>query len=831
MQTTGIGTGPAVLALLAAQGAVLFAGVRVWMAGPRRSTNQVFSLLTVVLAAGLAADLLFVRCRSPESARRLLQTAWIVFSLVPIFWHALRVSLAGGGAGESVLLGAVLLPAAAVMGWLSFSDGFVRSVAVSPLGWFPRPDYGSAAAAHGAVLAALAGSFIAMAVLGRRRLAGAVRVELSHLELAAAGALAVVLALGVSLRAATGGFGHGAVIDAIGAVVWAGIAGHGLASQRLQGLREAIRSAAAIASVFGVLAAMYGGVTLAARRGLAWFGADDALWPQLIAAAGVTLAYGPLRRHARDILERLMCCEGGERLDEVGRRLDREWLTASSPEELYADFSRMVSACAGATGVRLYRWEAGAFAPVHPVGGEAVPEDSPLVALARRHGAPVPRYAAERAGFDPLAMTAAQEFSRLDADLAALAGAGTAEAHLVLCSAPADGGVYERRNLDAVASLCKRLAAAVGGARRRADMEASRRYTEFLVDHMAEGVLACGGNGRVVLCNREAARLAGGGASLVGRPIHDLPPALERAIRRILEVGDSPRDSECSIAHGADRAIVRVSGGRFTGPDGQRVGAVLTLRDVTAMRQIEERARRAERLASVGTLAAGIVHEIKNPLVTIKAFVQVLPRAFEDPEMRSSFCPLVETEVGRIDQAVNRLLDFARPVAPVLKPIRLHEVIASTLSRVEIRRQTHGLTLETALNAMDDRMLGDATMLEQALLNLCNNAIEAMEHGGVLRIETAIENFDTGTYDPLGQLMREPRLRVSVRDTGPGIPADVLPRIFDPFFTTKRSGSGLGLSVTHGIVHDHDGTMDVESRAGVGTVFHMWFRPLKTAAA
>jgi signal transduction histidine kinase len=222
-----------------------------------------------------------------------------------------------------------------------------------------------------------------------------------------------------------------------------------------------------------------------------------------------------------------------------------------------------------------------------------------------------------------------------------------------------------------------------------------------------------------------------------------------------------------------------------------------------------------------------MAHEIKNPLVSIKTFVQVLPRAFDDPEVRATFCPLIESEVSRIDTVVNRLLNFARPAQAALQPMQLHAVLVHTLKLVEPRLKSKGITLETAFEAPTDLIEGDASLLEQVFINLYFNAVDAMSSGGRLRVETQVAQVETGDRDLWGTPVRVRRLRVSVCDTGHGIRPENLARVFDPFFSTKQEGSGLGLAIAYGIIQEHRGSFDVESHVGEGTTFHVAF-PLAT---
>jgi signal transduction histidine kinase len=221
-----------------------------------------------------------------------------------------------------------------------------------------------------------------------------------------------------------------------------------------------------------------------------------------------------------------------------------------------------------------------------------------------------------------------------------------------------------------------------------------------------------------------------------------------------------------------------------------------------------EKIRRNERLASIGTLAAGMAHEIKNPLVTLKTFTQLVPERYEDPEFRESFSKLVGKEIDRIDTLVNQLLHFARPVKPDFRPISLQDLLQEQVEGFTEQAKRDHLTLKTSYQATYDRILGDANLLEQVMLNLFLNARDAMENEGILEVSC---------------MDGEAGLVVEISDSGEGIDPSLVDHIFDPFYTTKSQGTGLGLAVAHRILEEHHVTTTVRSVKGQGTTFHLVF--------
>ena len=258
------------------------------------------------------------------------------------------------------------------------------------------------------------------------------------------------------------------------------------------------------------------------------------------------------------------------------------------------------------------------------------------------------------------------------------------------------------------------------------------------------------------------------------------------------------------------------------------LGALMVLTDITALKRLEQQIRRSDRLASLGTLSAGMAHEIKNPLVSIKTFAQLLPERYQDSDFRETFSSLIGHEIDRIDSLVNQLLRFARPAKPLLKPMHVHEVLEKSLMLVGHRLYQKEIKLSRLWKAEVDTIRADADQLEQVFLNFFLNAMDAMKHGGELTVITEIRPAadwpGSRSMDPLKHGTNgdsHELLRVTVRDDGEGIRNEDIPHVFDPFFTTKDYGTGLGLSVVHGIIQEHGGEIEVESELSKGTAFYI----------
>jgi signal transduction histidine kinase len=230
------------------------------------------------------------------------------------------------------------------------------------------------------------------------------------------------------------------------------------------------------------------------------------------------------------------------------------------------------------------------------------------------------------------------------------------------------------------------------------------------------------------------------------------------------------------------------------------------------LQESQKTLRRADRLSSLGLLTAGLAHEIRNPLVAIRTFTQLLPERYEDAEFRKGFQGLALKEVDRICGLITDLLSFARPSRPNVAPENVNDVVEG-ITRI-LQTEAKDKDVEITRNFAENlpKIWIDREQMKQVFMNLILNAIQAITEGGAIHIATRLNSKDeTG----------EPRqyVQIEIRDTGVGIPEENLDHIFDPFFTSKDTGSGLGLSISHQIVQEHGGYATVESQLGKGTSF------------
>ncbi len=219
----------------------------------------------------------------------------------------------------------------------------------------------------------------------------------------------------------------------------------------------------------------------------------------------------------------------------------------------------------------------------------------------------------------------------------------------------------------------------------------------------------------------------------------------------------------------------------------------------------KENLRRLDRLANLGLVSASLAHEIKNGLVSISVFIELLLQKGEDSEMTE----VVRRELKRIDSLVTQMLRFASPKAKVFSAIHVHELLDHSVRLLEHQMSGSMITLERQYRAAQDVINADESQLQQAFMNLLLNAVEAVGNNGALVIGTELLTGADGLR----------RLKISIHDTGSGITPANLAHLFEPFFTTKKNGTGLGLSITRRIVEEHRGVIEVQSEPGRGSTF------------
>ena len=382
-----------------------------------------------------------------------------------------------------------------------------------------------------------------------------------------------------------------------------------------------------------------------------------------------------------------------------------------------------------------------------------------------------------------------------------------------------DGDYLSTDDLELLSTIAGYVAIAIENARlyqsleqKAMQVERLKDFSENIVESLNIGVLTVDLEDRIESWNPQL-------EGLLGVPRQD---ALRKRLQEVL-----PTDLAAEIAAraagdhvsgiykfrlntGAGQLVVNASIAPLVGKNGARLGRLILLDDITQRVRLEEQMVQTEKLTSLGLLAAGVAHEVNTPLAVISNYIQMLAKQIPSDDPRQKTIERIVKQTFRASEIVNNLLNFSRTGAAEFVELDVNNVLEETLTLVQHPFKTAQVKVIKNYTQELPAVLGSITRLQQVFLNLFMNARDAMPSGGMLEVRTGAHNGS---------------VEVEVTDTGAGIPPEHLHRIFDPFFTTKASGrgTGLGLSVSYGIIKEHAGKVDVRSTPGKGTSFRLEF--------
>ncbi|MFB3925585.1 MAG: PAS domain-containing sensor histidine kinase [Syntrophales bacterium] len=335
-----------------------------------------------------------------------------------------------------------------------------------------------------------------------------------------------------------------------------------------------------------------------------------------------------------------------------------------------------------------------------------------------------------------------------------------------------------------------------------AEKEEVKNYLENILGSLTTGVIVTDLQGRITILNRCAEQFCG-----ISREC-----AIDKPVRDIFDAAlshDRKKNPDLLTHSDMQGRKVRMNGrvveffsSHVKTARGRVVGNVFVLRDITRIEKLEEMAKRTEKFAAMGEMAANIAHEIRNPLGSIELFASLLRKEVRDRKNRQRLLQIIAS-VKNMDNKITNLLLFARKPNPLMKRISLQGVLKEVLLFSKQLVEKEGISLSGKFSGVEPFVRGDSEMLKQVFLNIILNALQSMPEGGRLHIECSSSNAS---------------VEIRFADTGTGIPEEHLKKIFDPFFSTRERGSGLGLAIVHNIIDIHGGSIDVES-SNRGTVF------------
>lgn len=350
----------------------------------------------------------------------------------------------------------------------------------------------------------------------------------------------------------------------------------------------------------------------------------------------------------------------------------------------------------------------------------------------------------------------------------------------------------------------------VGRNRLKSVME---RFTEQLAHDVNTGIIVLNDQGEVLEISAMVCELFSiERTDILNRSINTLfqdMPAEEKIIQQTLKNGIVTREHAVSFRKTGKKYRLLMDSNVITDEAQNIIGSYIVLQDVTNFQVLEQKIQHNDRLAMIGQIAAGTAHEIRNPLTSVKGFLQMLGSSLEEKDMikEKGYIDIMLTEIQRINLLVSEFLLLSKPKETEFQRVDLNVVFRELLPFVENEALLHGIDIEFKSAGKLPTVVGDIELLKQVFLNICKNALEAMENKGKLTI--------THTYDRANK-----KVSIHVEDTGPGIPEEVQSKIFDPFFTTKEEGTGLGLPICQKIVHEFGGEIQLSS-SNRGTTFYI----------
>jgi len=349
------------------------------------------------------------------------------------------------------------------------------------------------------------------------------------------------------------------------------------------------------------------------------------------------------------------------------------------------------------------------------------------------------------------------------------------------------------------------------------ELEDVKNFTESVIQSIGSGIIITEMNDSITYINRAGERMLGfSKEELVGKPFHIF--SLKEKQSAVPSFLNNPDDLDTRKEGWMKKKDQREFPVGFTinnhlSVRGERIGKIVVFRDLTNVYKIQEEILRMDRLVSLGKLASGIAHELRNPLAGIKTTAQALGEELSEEDSRREYLSRITKEIDRLNDLLKTFFSFAKPQKLNLIHCQIKDIINEIIPFLIKEIADKGIRFIETYHPQLPQIKVDKTQMHQVFLNLFLNAIQAMPDGGELKIEASpIYSISSDGYE-------KKFIKVVISDSGRGIPPHIEQKIFDPFFTTKPKGIGLGLSITYQIVKKHGGSIKVESQWGVGT-FH-----------
>ncbi|NLJ35004.1 MAG: PAS domain-containing protein [candidate division WS1 bacterium] len=382
---------------------------------------------------------------------------------------------------------------------------------------------------------------------------------------------------------------------------------------------------------------------------------------------------------------------------------------------------------------------------------------------------------------------------------------------MVLISEKSTGEMYAPEELAMIGNMMSQASLAVRNAQLYDEVVRMKEYNDNILSEMNSGVIAIDADENIVLYNPAAEKIVHlPTEQALNQHLTVLPDRIADCLRDALEEHATPGQYRFQLAR-LDGTLVPVSCSTtgWVGGAASQKGAMVVISDLTLVQELERERQQAEHLSLIRVLSAGMAHEIRNPMVAIRTFAELLPTRWEDADFRESFLVMAQGEIERINLLLADLLMLSKPADAVTEQIDVDDVCRGVVRALSARAETLKVELQMDLRSAGCEPVGDPSRIHQALLNVVTNAVEAEPVDGSVRIATT-SICDNG---------RQRKVLVTVHNPNSHIPADQLDQIFKPFYSRRSGGTGLGLAICQTIVEEHNGDISVRSLPGFGTEF------------
>ena len=786
----------------------LVLGWLVLYSNPKRSTNQQYFFLSSIGSLWLLALAFSFGCKDQGPFLFWVRTTCVLGAFVPLGFSFVRVAIIEPGITFRSLIRKSSWQIVGLLSLAAFSVTPYHIQGVSfPSTGIPNTINGTLPFAYplGFLIATAHETW--MIIRGLRKSRGIKRFELSFL-LIGAGILIVLGALPILVVPLVAANSQGVIAAPLWIISMDAVIAYGIITKRILDVGSLTRRAISLTLFAGYVVIAYFSIfTITSKI----TGTGSLRGTLAIPNIASTLVLLLTMNWARGFLDRTLI----KRIDPVGDwKNAREPLEAmSNQQELVTAFESIVReiATTDRAAVRMLLPDQ-RLDPIETLLQTSAPR-KPILreALGRRRN---------RASMEPAIAT-------LDAGKWALAiGIFQEDALIgvVYLAERLSGRLYSQREQQALSFIVDQFSNTLANLTLNHEVAKRDIESKTLLDNLVSGVVAVDIDGKVTTTNPEARRILGHKSA----SIEDitLPQEIEDVLQTILTADKGAHHAEIEV-HLDESALtpstLRVGGARLLSNDQQPTGALLVIHDISSERQLERHVRHSDRLATIGKVSASVAHEIKNPLVAIKAFAQLLPERKTDEAFLAQFSRLVDGEVERINTAIGGLLNYARTESKPFSAISVHQEIKDSADLLSAEFRKKHLHVELDLVASRDAIMGDASQIKQMLVNLLLNANDAMENHGHVVIATRVTDAEGATLINGSATTDGKLLEVTITDDGEGIPEVDVNQVLMPFFTTKKGGTGLGLPLVASLVSQHGGTMRIDSTPGEGTSITLSF--------